>query len=245
VQTGEFLLNEHAPATAPREWPMPETPESAAAARPVLPGTRPSPGVPGAHRGPQAFVLGNGRLSSVLTDSGGGGLRFEGLTITRFTPDVVGSGDGVRLYLRDEETGRVWPATSDRGRTAFAAHKTEFHQRDQGISVHVDVEVRQITLHNETDRTRRLAVTSAGEPVLLPASQAASHPAFARLFVESEFLPDLDALFFARRPQGTTDDRAVLVHRLVREGAAVTFAGYETDRAAFFGRCLNARAPKA
>jgi cyclic beta-1,2-glucan synthetase len=253
VQTGEFLLNEHAPATAPREWPMPETPESAAAAPPVVPASAPSPWVPEAHRGPQAFVLGNGRLSSVLTDSGGGGLRFEGLTITRFTPDVVGSGDGVRLYLRDEETGRVWPATSDRGRTAFAAHKTEFHQRDQGISVHVDVavapgddvEVRQITLHNETDRTRRLAVTSAGEPVLLPASQAASHPAFARLFVESEFLPDLDALFFARRPQGTTDDRAVLVHRLVREGAAVTFAGYETDRAAFFGRCLNARAPKA
>ena len=46
------------------------------------------------------------------------------------------------------------------GRTTFAAHKAEFHQRDEGISVHVDVavapaddvEVRQITLHNETDR---------------------------------------------------------------------------------------------
>ena len=46
------------------------------------------------------------------------------------------------------------------GRTTFAMHKAEFHRRDEGISVHVDVTVApgrrrrgpQITLHNETDR---------------------------------------------------------------------------------------------
>ena len=72
---------------------------------------------------------------------------------------------------------------------------------DVAVAPADDVEVRQITLHNETDRTRHLAVTSAGEPVLLPSRQAATHPAFARMFVESEFVAELDALVFARRPQ--------------------------------------------
>ena len=251
TQTGELLLNERAPATAPREWPMAKVAESAEAVTLETPVAAPPPWLPDAQGRPQAFVLGNGRLSNVLTDSGGGGLRFEGLAMTRFQPDVVGSGGGTSIYLRDEETGRLWLSTSEGGRTAFAAHKVEFHQRDQEISVHVDVaiapaddvEVRHITLHNETARTRYLAVTSAGEPVLLPSGQMATHPAFTRMFIESEFVPDLDALVFERRPQAATDDRAVLAHRLVREGAAVTFAGYETDRAVFFGRHANTRAP--
>ncbi len=176
--------------------------------------------------------------------SGGGGLRWQGLAITRYQPDVVGDGDGVWIYLRDEESGRLWLATSNEARTTFAVHKAEFHRRNEGISVHVDVtvapaddvEVRQITLHNETDRTRRLAVTSAGEPVLLPAAQATTHPAFVGCSSRASTSADLDALLFARRPQAPDDDTAVLVHRLVTEGSAVTFAGYETDRAAFFGR---------
>jgi cyclic beta-1,2-glucan synthetase len=253
VETGELLLNERAPATAPPEWPTADHVESVGAAVVEAP-LRASPTwSPDAQRRPQAFVLGNGRLSSLLTDSGGGGLRWQGMTITRFQPDVVGDGDGLWFYVRDEESGRLWLATSERGRTTYAAHQVEYHQRDHEISVHVevtiapadDVEVRQITLHNESDRTRRLTVTSATEPVLLPAGQAASHPAFARMFVESEHLVELDALLFARRPRAASDDRAVVVHRLVKEGAAVTFAGYETDRGAFFGRGADVRAPVA
>jgi cyclic beta-1,2-glucan synthetase len=253
VQTGELLLNERAPATVASESPLAKDAERAAAAATDTPSSVPSPWTPEARGRPQAFVLGNGRLSSLVTSSGGGGLRWDGLAITRYQPDVVGDGDGLWTYLRDEESGHIWLATSDRGRTTFAVHKAEFHQRNQGISIRVavavapadDVEVRQITLHNETDRTRHLAVTTAGEPVLLPIGQAASHPAFARMFVESEFVPDLDGLLFTRRPRSEADDHAVVVHRLVRESAAVSFAGYETDRAAFFGRCAVASAPKA
>ena len=253
VRAGEMLLNERAPTVAPAEWPIAETPESDGDDEPATAFRASVPWSPSAEGRAQAFVIGNGHLSSVLTDSGGGGLRWHGLALTRYQPDVTCDGDGIWFYVRDESSGRTWLATSDRGRTTYAAHKAEFHQRDQGISVHVDiavapaddVELRQVTLHNETDQPRRLTVTSAGEPVLLALADASTHPAFARMFLESEHVAELEALVFTRRPRSEKESRAVLVHRLVREGSAVTFGGYETDRNDFFGRCGSVRAPRS
>src|SRR6202020_1845340 len=104
------------------------------------------------------------------------------------------------LYLRDEDTGTLWMATSDVGRTTYSLHKAEFHHRQNGISAHVDVtvaamddvEIRQIRLRNESDQPRRLTITSAGEPALCPAGQVGVHPAFSRMFIESERVADMD-----------------------------------------------------
>ena len=251
IETGELLLNEHAPGTAPSEWPLAGQTENTEPAPTAAQDGVPAPWVPEAQGRPQAFVLGNGRLSSVVTNAGGGGLVWEGLAATRFRPDVVGDGDGVWLYLRDEETGDLCFATSADGTTTYSAHGAEYHQRALGISVRVDVavapaddvEIRQISLHDETGRTRRLTVTSAGEPVLMPSKDAETHPAFGRMFVESEFVTELDALVFTRRPRAPTDERAVLVHRLVAESSMVTLAGHESDRMDFFGRAGSARNP--
>jgi cyclic beta-1,2-glucan synthetase len=253
VETGEILLNERSPATAPAEWPITDHAENALAAEAAAPSAAPAPWSPHANGRPQAFVLSNGRLTSLLTDSGGGGLLWQGLALTRYGADRNHDEEGLWIYVRDEQSGRVWLATSDQGRTTYAAHRAEFHRREAGTSVHVDVaiapaddvEVRRVTLHNETDRHRRLSVTSAGEPALLAVEQAMSHPAFSKLFVESEASSELEGLLFARRTRSAKEERAVLVHRLVREGSAVTYAGYETDRFAFFGRGGSARAPSA
>lgn len=183
-------------------------------------------------------------MTTLVTDSGGGGLLWRGLALTRYGTDRNLDDEGLWIHLRDEDSGTSWLATSAQGRTTYAAHAIELHRRDQEISTRVeitvapvdDVEVRRITLHNESDRVRRLSVTSAGEPVLLPAQQALGHPAFTKLFVESEASSELEGLIFTRRARSATDDHAVLVHRLVREGPAVSYSGYESDRAAFFGR---------
>jgi cyclic beta-1,2-glucan synthetase len=251
VETGEMLLNEHAPDVAPPEWPLVDGAEIAGTVEIAGTPHAPAPWSPTDCGHPQAFVLSNGRLTSLVTDSGGGGLRFQGLALTRYQADSTCDDDGVWIYLRDEDSGRVFRATSADGRTTYAMHKAEFHHRSEGISVHVavavapadDVEVRLITLHNETDRPRRLTVTSAGRPVLLDVRQAPTHPAFSSMFVESERLSELDALLFARRPQSVKEEPAVLVHRLVHEGEAVTSAGYETYRAAFYGRRGSSNAP--
>ena len=252
VQTGELLLNELAPSVAPAEWPVVDpAPGDAAVVAAPLPTAGPWSPADRVH--PQAFVLGNGQLTSLVTETGGGGLSWQGTAVTRYQPDATRDDDGLWIYLRDEDTGRIWLATASDGRTTFAMHKAELHRRHEGISMHVeitiapadDVEVRLVTLHNETDRTRRLVVTSAGRPVMLDARQAPTHPAFSSLFIESERLAELDALVFARRPRATTEQPVVVVHRLVHDGNAVVPAGYETDRAAFLGRRGSTRAPAA
>jgi cyclic beta-1,2-glucan synthetase len=253
IETGEVLLNEHAPDTAPAEWPMAEGPKAGAAVETVAVPRAPAPWPASEKAGPQAFVLSNGRLTSLVTSSGGGGLNWKGLALTRYRPDATRDDEGVWFYVRDEESRRVWLATSREGRATYAMHKAEFHLRHQGISVHVDVavaaaddvEVRQVTLHNETDRPRRLTVTSAGRPALLDAKDAPTHPAFSSMFIESESVAELEALLFARRPQTANEEPAVLVHRLVREGTAVSLAGFETDRGTFFGRPASLEAPRA
>jgi cyclic beta-1,2-glucan synthetase len=251
VETGELLLNEHAPNVAPAEWPTVDSVEVGDTVEGAHPPHAPGPWTAIDRVHPQAFVVSNGRLSSLVTDSGGGGLRWHGLALTRYEPDSTRDEDGVWIYVRDEDNGDIWRATAAEGRTTYAMHKIELHRRNAGISVHVDVavapaddvEVRLVTVHNESDRVRHITVTSAGRPVLFPARQAPTHPAFSSLFVETEWLEDLDALVFARRPQSAKEEPAVLVHRLVFEGSSITPAGYETDRVAFYGRRGSTRAP--
>jgi cyclic beta-1,2-glucan synthetase len=249
IQTGEVLLNEYVPRAAPVERP-PMAPVAVTVVRTPRP---PTPWLPPDRAGPQAFALSNGQLTSVLTSSGGGGLYWQGLALTRYELGAARVDDEAVFYLRDDESRRIWRVTSGEGRTTYAMHKGELHFRNEGISVHIDVavavvddvEVRQVTLHNETNRPRCLTLTSAGRPVLLAPTQAEAHPVFSSLFVESEWIAELEALLFARRPQTAEEKPAVLVHRLVREGAAVSFAGYESDRAAFLGRVGSPRAPLA
>ncbi len=254
VETGEMLLNERAPDRAPPEWPKVEGNEPGGPAPgSASPQNAPNPWSPHTVEQAQAFVVSNGRLTSLLTGGGGGGLLWQGLALTRYEPDPTRPGDGAWIYVCDERSGRVWTATSEQGRTTYALHKVEFHRREEGISIHVevavapadDVEVRQITLRNETDLPRRLTVTSAAEPALVPAREASAHPAFVRMFIESEWNAGLEALIFARRAKSKEEIGAVMVHRLVREGPRVRFRGYETDRGVFFGRGASHDAPKA
>ena len=102
-----------------------------------------------------------------------------------------------------------------------------------------------MTLLNDSDRPRKLKLTSYGEVVL--ASQAAdrSHPAFNKLFIESEFIPDANALLFQHRPRSADEKPVVLAHALVVEPGRKATGEYESDRARFLGRGQTQRLPAA
>src|SRR5690606_15347138 len=103
---------------------------------------------PLAAAGPQLALLGNGRMSSWVSESGGGGLRWRRSALTRFVPDSTRDADGVWFYVADEESGALWSATCrpsstppEEYRVLFHPHLAEFHRRDQGIALQLEVAV--------------------------------------------------------------------------------------------------------
>ncbi|MHC4952859.1 MAG: GH36-type glycosyl hydrolase domain-containing protein [Planctomycetota bacterium] len=259
VQTAAQLLHESVPLVPKVEFPqrvMAEAPEPRRAG-PVQLGAW-SPACCGAV--PEVLALGNGRLTTLITDGGGGGLRWSEWNLTRWVPDATRDNMGFWIYLRDEESSEVWSATRQPVgaapgdcRVTFHAHMAEFHRRDQGISLRTeigvapseDVEIRRVTLTNETARTRRVTLVSHADVSLDFDQRFERHPAFSRLFVESASLPEPNALLFRRRSSASDERPPLLLHRMVSSGTAVEVSGFETSREHFVGRPGRERVPRA
>ena len=110
-----------------------------------------------------------------------------------------------------------------------------------------DLEVRLITMTNHGDRPRRLRVTSYGEVVLASQAADARHPAFNKLFIESEPLPRGNGVLFHRRPRSKAEEEIYLAHALVTNPGEITVVRprLETDRGRFLGRGNTVRHPAA
>jgi cyclic beta-1,2-glucan synthetase len=207
---------------------------------------------------PELHALGNGRLASLVSESGAGALRWREFALTRWTPDVTRDACGLWIYVRDLESGAVWSAgrqptgvAADEYRVSFRAHLAEFHRRDDGIGLRMeiavvpadDVEIRLLHVSNESGRSRSLALTSYAEVVLAAPDDDDRHPAFSKLFVHGESVASLDGLVFSRRPRRSGERPPVLLHRLLSEDPAIRCTAFETDREVVLGRHGGARYP--
>ncbi|HEB88498.1 MAG TPA: cellobiose phosphorylase, partial [Deltaproteobacteria bacterium] len=203
-------------------------------------------------------VLGNGRMSTRVSETGSGALRWRNHSLTRCLPDGTLAEAGLWIYVRDLDSGTAWsagrqpiPGENPATDVVFHAHMLELHRRQHGISIRTDIavgaaddiEVRRITLVNETDRPRSLSLTSFAEVVLGPEREDRRHPAFSKLFVEGRYVPTLDALVFTRRPREPDDHFPVLLHRIVADSPAFQNTGFEIDRERFLGRNGSFRRP--
>ena len=74
-------------------------------------------------------------------------------------------------------------------------------QLDIAVSTEDDVEVRRLAITNQGPRTREIDVTSYVEIALAPPAADLAHPAFGKLFLETEYVPASSALLCHRRPR--------------------------------------------
>ncbi len=267
VQSVELLLQEKVPTDVPVEPPHPE--DSQAVRRVQGEITTHPWNVTVEAPLPQVHYLSNGRYGVLLTSAGGGFSRWQETDLTRWRADTTLDNWGTWIYAQDRDTGDLWSATTQPTAVApasqsaqFYAHTAEFRRSDHGLDLHMqvvvapddDVEIRRVSLTNHSDHVRRLKLTSYGEVIL--ASQAADqrHPAFNKMFIESEYLPETalgttNVLLFHRRPRSEQEEPIYLAHSLVvqpsRAGAernARVTGAHETDRARFLGRGQTPRA---
>jgi len=207
---------------------------------------------------PQVHLLSNGNYHVLLTQTGAGCSVWRHLALTRWSGDAVCDDQGLFVYVRDVDSGRTWSATHQplggAGCSAtFSQARAEFHRSDFGIasemlvavSAEDDIELRRVRLTNRSGRARTLEVTSYAEIVLAPRDADAAHPAFSKLFLETEALPEGDALLVSRRPRSPDEARPWLLHLVTVRGGSVIAAGFETDRAKFLGRLRGPARPAA
>ncbi|NHZ90021.1 glycosyl transferase [Massilia sp. CCM 8733] len=203
-----------------------------------------------------ARFLSNGHLRVLVTAAGTGATDLGGHALTRWQGDPVEDGDGYFIYLRDIDSGEFWSVGAQPCAAAGARHG--FGGDDGGawltcrhlgiearldivVATETDVELRTLTLRNTSARARRIEVTSYLEVVLNKRAAEASHPAFSKLFVQTESVPEAGALLARRRPRGADDACIWLVHA----ASGSEDAGIETDRKRFIGRGRSLAAPAA
>ena len=173
------------------------------------------------------------------------------MDLTRWRADPTIDDWGSWIYVEDRMDGRLWSVTPqptltspDHSETLFMPHRVEFERQDGelllrttiGIAPEDDVEIRRITLTNHGNQSRLLAFTSYAEIILAQQSADLRHPAFNKMFIESEYLPDEKCILFHRRPRSENEKPVYLVHFFTANHDKVELAGYETDRRLFLGR---------
>ncbi|MBE0583959.1 MAG: glycosyl transferase, partial [Desulfofustis sp.] len=205
---------------------------------------------------PMTLLLSNGRYDLMITNSGGGYSSWKGREINRWRSDQTCDARGICCYLHEQEPDRLWSATyhpvggTPEGYSVdFTLDRAIFRRTDDGIGTETeicispedDVEVRRMTLVNHSSRVRRVSLTSYVELSMAAHNADRQHPAFNKLFIQTEALAENQVLLAYRRPRSENDPPLYVAHRLTCEPAGTGFAAeqewqFETDRARFIGR---------
>jgi len=252
IKSFDLLLQEKIPARVPVEKPHPaEIPSARISSHVTIAPWRVSDDT----FVPQVHSLSNGRYSTIITNAGSGYSLWNGIALTRWEADTTLDNCGLWIYVQDRKRGNLWSAgyqptaiPRDYQHVSFYPHQAEFQRRDHDITVNMqvtvatkdDVEIRQINLINHSHEPRSLRVTSYGEVSL--ASLSERHPAFNKLFIESEYLPENNMLLFHRRLRAN-EASVYLGHLLITPPHIPTTGAYEGDRYPFIGRGRTTRSP--
>ncbi|HTA64851.1 MAG TPA: glucoamylase family protein, partial [Xanthomonadaceae bacterium] len=209
---------------------------------------------------PAVQMLSNGRYQVMVTSAGGGYSQLRDMAVTRWREDATCDATGSFCYLRDVDSGRFWSAAHQPTRmpvegyeAIFSDARAEFRGRKFDIETHTevvvspedDIELRRITVTNRGRSRRTIELTSYAEVVLATAASDAAHPAFSKMFVQTELLRPKQAIVCNRRPQAEHDRSPWMFHLVAVHGADIQAISYETDRSRFIGRGRDLAHPQA
>ena len=257
VRATELLLHERIPRRlvlqSANQSPAPEVMPDGVADRPIV---REFERTETAQ--PHVALLGQLPYTIMVSHCGAGYSRYENLAVTRWRSDATTDDMGQYCYIKDLRRGEVWSSAhqptckkADWYRAVLATDRVTFHRGDGDIETRTEIaivpedsaEVRRVTVTNNGPETREVELTSYGEVVLAPPEAERAHPAFANLFVETEFHEWCSAITATRRPRSASERSLVCVHVVSAGKEQVGKVTCETDRAKFIGRGRSTRDP--
>jgi cyclic beta-1,2-glucan synthetase len=255
IQATELLLQERTPRDVGVARPRAEEVQAEANIRETTPPTirrfhSPHDLIPRTH------LLSNGNYTVMITAAGSGFSRWREMAVTRWHEDVTCDSWGTYIFVRDVNSGKVWSAgfqpaglEADSYKVEFSEDRAEIVRRDGtmtttlevAVSPEDDAEVRRVSITNLGNRVREVELTSYAEIVLSPEGADTAHPAFSKMFVQTEFDAEVGAILATRRRRSPTDVPVWAAHLAVPDGEAVGQIQFETDRARFLGRGREVR----
>jgi len=272
IQSVELLLQEQIPQAVPLQNPYAEDVKGIMRFS-VTPVEIDPWSVPVESAIPQVNLLSNGNYGVLITNMGGGYSTWRETDLTRWQADGVLDPWGTWIYIQDMHltndkkatAGKLWstghqpiPTNAENMQVTFFAHMAVFHRTENDIISTVEVtvcpddpvEIRRIHLHNTDSQLHHLRLTSYGEVILTQQSADRRHPAYNKLFIESEFVPELNLQIFSRRPRSSEEKPIFMGHMLVVDHKGDSqenypLARHEADRNRFIGRGGTLRNPAA
>ncbi len=263
IQSIDLLLQEQIPHAVPAQDPYAEDVKGIQRLTPVQEEINPWR-VPVQTPIPQVNLLSNGTYNVLLSNMGGGYSSWNDMDLTRWRPDGVLDPWGTWVYIQEigndpQHPGKPWsaahqpiPGNAEDMQVTYFAHMAVFRRTENEITTTMEVtvapddpvEIRRIHLHNNIGETRDLRLTSYGEVILSTQPADTRHPAFNKLFIQSEFFPELGLQIFMRRPRSNQETPIYMAHMLVAHGEHVAIR-HEADRYQFLGRNQSYRSPAA
>ena len=208
---------------------------------------------------PALQLLSNGSYYLMLTASGHAYSRWKGMSVTRAFAGTIQRPGGAVVFMRDDAARCSWSPTIQPGLNlgeeghAFDQGRASFWKREQGIETRSEfavslgdaAELRRMVVTNLCNTPRSLHATSYAEIVLDAPSTDSAHPAFSKLFVETDIDAELQAILATRRPSTSTVAARWFFHFALVNGVAPQAPSFETDRMRFIGRGRDAEHPLA
>ncbi len=209
---------------------------------------------------PRTHLLSNGEYTVCIDHRGNGfsSLNNEYL-VNRFTPLARYTNQGQYIFIKDELKNLFWSNTyypckhePESYEVLFAPDKVEYQRRDFDVhtmteivvSPEDNIEIRKVGLTNHSSSLRKLSLSSYVEVALASARADAAHPAFSKLFLETQWVQDPEVLLCIRRPRAGEKESPILFHFAASE-VVWEPTQYTTDRLEFIGRGNTLSTPRA
>ena len=205
---------------------------------------------------PIAQIFGNGRYSTMITNSGAGYSKFKDIYLNRFSEDLSLDNSGNHIYIKDVDLDYFWSATyqptlkqAEKYEAKFDDEHAEFHRLDRNTNTSLTVlvppeknfELRILTLKNSSVFPKEYEITTYNEVMLDDFKAGVTHPAFNKLFIETSCIDEI--LIAKRRKRNQKDPDRYAFHFGYSETEDFTLDSYETCRSNFVGRTKTPRNP--
>ncbi len=207
---------------------------------------------------PLAQIYGNGSYMLMITNSGASYSKFKDTYINRFNEDFTLDSSGSHIYIKDVDLNYAWSATyqptltnPDEYEVKFYAEYAQFHRIDKKTETELNIfvppeknfEIRELTLSNKSSMSKSYEITTYTEIMLDEYKSGINHPAFNKLFIETDY--ENGMLTARRKKRYFHDIEKYAFHFAFSEDGDLSVDSYDTSRPNFVGRLKSVQNPAA